>query len=52
MIQAAELDSAAANKPAKRSGSTGRSRAAEVHNLSERVGILDVNCISRLKFVY
>ncbi|KAJ6709068.1 TRANSCRIPTION FACTOR PIF1-RELATED [Salix koriyanagi] len=32
----AELDSAMENKPAKRSGSTRRSRAAEVHNLSER----------------
>ncbi|KAL9395866.1 hypothetical protein Peur_010119 [Populus x canadensis] len=32
----AELDSTVANKPAKRSGSTRRSRAAEVHNLSER----------------
>ncbi|CAK7346627.1 unnamed protein product [Dovyalis caffra] len=34
--EAAELDSAAGNKPAKRSGSIRRSRAAEVHNLSER----------------
>ncbi|KAJ6399248.1 hypothetical protein OIU77_019905 [Salix suchowensis] len=32
----AELDSMAGNNPAKRSGSTRRSRAAEVHNLSER----------------
>jgi phytochrome-interacting factor 4 len=44
MIQAAELDldSMAGNNPTKRSGSTRRSRAAEVHNLSERVGILDL----------
>ena len=41
MIQAAELDSMAGNNPTKRSGSTRKSRAAEVHNLSERVGILD-----------
>ncbi|XP_048328256.2 transcription factor PIF4 isoform X1 [Ziziphus jujuba] len=33
---AGELESAAANKPSQRSGSTRRSRAAEVHNLSER----------------
>ncbi|KAJ8753479.1 hypothetical protein K2173_019878 [Erythroxylum novogranatense] len=32
----AELESAAANNPAKPSGSVRRSRAAEVHNLSER----------------
>ncbi|KAG5250622.1 transcription factor PIF [Salix suchowensis] len=32
----AELDSAMENKPTKRSGYTRRSRAAEVHNLSER----------------
>ncbi|KAJ6736080.1 TRANSCRIPTION FACTOR PIF1-RELATED [Salix viminalis] len=32
----ADLDSMAGNNPAKRSGSTRRSRAAEVHNLSER----------------
>ncbi|KAJ6931081.1 hypothetical protein NC652_014557 [Populus alba x Populus x berolinensis] len=34
--EAAELDSMAGNNPTKRSGSTRRSRAAEVHNLSER----------------
>ncbi|KAL5540157.1 hypothetical protein UlMin_044036 [Ulmus minor] len=34
--EAAELESAAANKPAQRSGSSRKSRAAEVHNLSER----------------
>ncbi|KAF9682860.1 hypothetical protein SADUNF_Sadunf05G0152000 [Salix dunnii] len=32
----ADIDSMAGNNPAKRSGSTRRSRAAEVHNLSER----------------
>uniref|UniRef100_A0A2P2KAD1 Transcription factor PIF4 n=1 Tax=Rhizophora mucronata TaxID=61149 RepID=A0A2P2KAD1_RHIMU len=34
--EAAELESAAANKPAKRPGSVHRTRSAEVHNLSER----------------
>ncbi|KAK2662051.1 hypothetical protein Ddye_000625 [Dipteronia dyeriana] len=34
--EAAELDSAAGNKSAQRPGSCRRSRAAEVHNLSER----------------
>ncbi|ONI17804.1 hypothetical protein PRUPE_3G179800 [Prunus persica] len=34
--EAAELESAAGNKSAQRSGSSRRSRAAEVHNLSER----------------
>ncbi|XP_022741656.1 transcription factor PIF4 isoform X2 [Durio zibethinus] len=34
--EAAELQSAAGNKSAQRSGSSRRSRAAEVHNLSER----------------
>ncbi|WRX11169.1 Myc-type [Theobroma cacao] len=34
--ETAELQSAAGNKPTQRSGSSRRSRAAEVHNLSER----------------
>ncbi|XP_004303901.1 PREDICTED: transcription factor PIF4-like [Fragaria vesca subsp. vesca] len=34
--KAAEIESAAGNKPAPRSGSSRRTRAAEVHNLSER----------------
>ncbi|KAK7853302.1 transcription factor pif4 [Quercus suber] len=34
--EAAELESAAGNKPAQRSASSRRSRSAEVHNLSER----------------
>ncbi|XP_050381619.1 transcription factor PIF4-like [Argentina anserina] len=34
--EAAEIESAPGNKPAPRSGSSRRTRAAEVHNLSER----------------
>ena len=37
-LQTAELESAEGNKAAPRSGFPRRTRAAEVHNLSERVG--------------
>ena len=51
VLQGVEFESADAKKQARGSTSTKRSRAAEVHNLSERVCTIPFRIFQKFRFI-